>query len=387
MLRWATSPGDGYAIALVRANPLTGEILHASIRVDASIVGFTRQALRWEDERKASPAPRPFRRGRRSLDANTVGQACREAAFGMTALDLMALQGSGLPPAERERYTEELTQIIAHEMGHVLGLRHTFKGSTLHATHDLHDAEKTARSAGASVMDYNPANLAPARAGRALLQYHARRLRPVGHRVRLHALAEPGHAPSGETGAPRHRVPRRRTGPPYATDEDVSDFGWAPFATDPLAGRWDLGADPLAARPAAGRDDPGAVRSWKPGRRAPASRTRTPGASSACCWANTCAPSTRPASTSAACTSPARRATRRPRPRRAVHPVPGRQTAREALLYLRTGLFNADAFGFPPSQLLNKLADDKNIHWGMNSFGAQMEYSVTDQVRGTQRAL
>src|SRR5437762_14331858 len=32
----------------------------------------------------------------------------------------------------------------------------------------------------------------------------------------------------------------------YATDEDCADMGFAPFATDPLACRFDMSSDPLA---------------------------------------------------------------------------------------------------------------------------------------------
>jgi hypothetical protein len=40
VIRWVTSPSSGYAVALFRANPLTGQILNASITVDANMTRF-----------------------------------------------------------------------------------------------------------------------------------------------------------------------------------------------------------------------------------------------------------------------------------------------------------------------------------------------------------
>jgi hypothetical protein len=42
VIRWVTSPSNGYAVALFRANPLTGQILNASITIDGNMARFTR---------------------------------------------------------------------------------------------------------------------------------------------------------------------------------------------------------------------------------------------------------------------------------------------------------------------------------------------------------
>ena len=49
-----------------------------------------------------------------------------------------------------------------HEVGHTLGLRHNFKGSTMLKNEQLHDLAITRKNGlVGSVMDYNPVNLAP----------------------------------------------------------------------------------------------------------------------------------------------------------------------------------------------------------------------------------
>src|SRR5438034_7183662 len=42
VIRWSASPGYGYAVALFRYNPLTGQILNASITVDSSMTRFSK---------------------------------------------------------------------------------------------------------------------------------------------------------------------------------------------------------------------------------------------------------------------------------------------------------------------------------------------------------
>ena len=55
-----------------------------------------------------------------------------------------------------------LKEVTMHEVGHTLGLPHNFKASTLYSLADLNDAAKTGETGlGASVMDYNPANIMP----------------------------------------------------------------------------------------------------------------------------------------------------------------------------------------------------------------------------------
>src|SRR5262249_38297018 len=67
--------------------------------------------------------------------------------------------GSILP---EELIGQGIKEVVMHEVGHVLGLRHNFKASTMLDNKDLHNVEITKkRGLLGSVMDYAPINLAP----------------------------------------------------------------------------------------------------------------------------------------------------------------------------------------------------------------------------------
>jgi hypothetical protein len=61
-----------------------------------------------------------------------------------------------------ELINQAIKEVVMHEVGHTLGLRHNFKGSTMLPNNQLHDTKIT-REKGlvGSVMDYSPVNLAP----------------------------------------------------------------------------------------------------------------------------------------------------------------------------------------------------------------------------------
>jgi len=65
-------------------------------------------------------------------------------------------------------YTEDndplmqyITNLTLHEVGHVLGLRHNFRGSYLYSPAEIHDRTITGNTVMSSVMDYDPINIAP----------------------------------------------------------------------------------------------------------------------------------------------------------------------------------------------------------------------------------
>ena len=74
---------------------------------------------------------------------------------------------TGLELKDGERIPEELLlqaikETAMHEVGHTLGLRHNFKASTVLKADQLHDTSVTSKQGlVGSVMDYNPANIAP----------------------------------------------------------------------------------------------------------------------------------------------------------------------------------------------------------------------------------
>ena len=48
-----------------------------------------------------------------------------------------------------------------HEVGHTIGLRHNFSASYLYGPREVHDKSITGNTTIASIMDYDPINIAP----------------------------------------------------------------------------------------------------------------------------------------------------------------------------------------------------------------------------------
>ncbi|MBA4176119.1 MAG: metallopeptidase [Leptothrix sp. (in: Bacteria)] len=167
-IRWFVGADVGFAQGPSHSDPRTGEILDADIRMaDVFGRGARRQAR--DDLHAADGVPlgstqRPAWRA--GLDALQGTDACTYAQDGANemsfALDLLEARGE-LDPDSPE--TEEFVQnyikdVITHEVGHTLGLRHNFKSSTTVSRDELRAIEKgTGRSISGSVMDYNAFNL------------------------------------------------------------------------------------------------------------------------------------------------------------------------------------------------------------------------------------
>lgn len=124
-----------------------------------------------------------------------------------------------------------LKDLVAHEVGHTLGLRHNFKGSSIYSYAQLNSAEwKDKKPQTGSVMDYTPINMLVTKDG----QVHGNFGQTVIGPYDLWAI-EYGY---GSTDL--KEVLKRAADPElvYATDEDT----WGP---DPLARRYDFAANPL----------------------------------------------------------------------------------------------------------------------------------------------
>ncbi|MCC7291814.1 MAG: zinc-dependent metalloprotease [Phycisphaerales bacterium] len=188
--RWIVT-GGGFAMGPHRANPFTGQIYDADIVFDDSMVRFfetemgtlTPDALvtsKLSDpvlERFLAAYPqwrRPTRdwetlsfRDEPKLDAHAMLQK-RARANGCAVCDYvegmkqqMAYAGALLATAPRERKDEFLYEVIKevvmHEVGHTLGLRHNFIASSVWTLEEIKARAKKNEATTGSVMDYNPA--------------------------------------------------------------------------------------------------------------------------------------------------------------------------------------------------------------------------------------
>jgi hypothetical protein len=141
----------------------------------------------------------------------------------------------------KEEYIgQAIKWIIMHEVGHTLGLRHNFKGSTLHENDKLHDKELIAKMGlYNSVMDYPGVNISkePEKQG----YYYTPTLGAYDYWAIKYGYS---HFPKKESNelkkiasqAGKHEYA-------YATDEDARGFHFS--EVDPYANVYDLGKDPM----------------------------------------------------------------------------------------------------------------------------------------------
>ena len=122
----------------------------------------------------------------------------------------------------------QLKDVIMHEVGHTLGLRHNFKGSRIYDLDEMNAEEMKGRAIGGSVMDYLPVNI---NYGENATQgdYTMVTIGPYDYWV-----IEYGYAKDNKKVLDRVAEPQLA----YATDEDT----WGP---DPTARRFDNAKNPL----------------------------------------------------------------------------------------------------------------------------------------------
>lgn len=265
-IRWLNSLDGAFAKGPSRVNPLTGEILDADIIVDAGLVRSRKQDYR------ALIAPN--QPGTTSLLSNLINNSsfCTDShpnlsrqlhkrsflsnlagdndlCYGMESANQLTMGSVALSllenePPSSDRMKEYVHQfvrsLIAHEVGHTLGLRHNFRGSTLLKPEELNDTQITrTKGMSSSVMDYLPMNLAPPDTQQG--DYFTS---VVGSYDEW--AIEYGYKPSDATTPVAENqflaeiAQKQATNPElsYSPDEDSYDL-------DPTANRYDMSSDPL----------------------------------------------------------------------------------------------------------------------------------------------
>lgn len=252
-IRWITSDAPFSGIGPSRVNPYTGQILDADILLDSNSLSFYKPL--YESVTPASVRAMsdddPF--GQLLNDPKRFDQLnlhrwrlcelsegmSRQFAFGASTIAAWSDQSSHA--ANIEKMMEQgLKSLVMHEVGHTLGLRHNFKGSTLWKLKDLNNPDKV-KDTGllSSVMDYDAINIAPK--GEKQGDYFTTTIGPYD----IWAI-EYGYKPlSGSTFSEKKELQKiasrsGEAGLAYATDEDSR--GNQP---DPDATLFDLGKDSL----------------------------------------------------------------------------------------------------------------------------------------------
>jgi hypothetical protein len=162
------------------------------------------------------------------------------------ALDILEARGD-LEPGSKEAdafvYTY-MKEVISHEVGHTLGLRHNFRSSTIYTAEQLRDKDFTSKNGiVGSVMDYAPFNLPLKDEKRAdyvmpsigpydywAIEYAYKPIDPANEKAELEKIAARGS---------------KEPWLAYGTDED-SFIGGSPQGMDPTVNMFDLSDNPLA---------------------------------------------------------------------------------------------------------------------------------------------
>jgi hypothetical protein len=244
--RWITAEA-GFAMGPSRVNPMTGQILDADIIFDASFLrswkqkyeNLTAEAVAELFSGVAAPTPGdtlPFLKGNAQTACRlSVGmqQQMGFAAAALSAAGIVDKRGE-LPP---EFLEQALKEVVMHEVGHTLGLRHNFKASTWKTLQEIEDPNRPkTEPIVASVMDYSPVNITAS--GVKQTAYYTNSLGPYD----VWAIEYGYKVVSGDENAELAKIASRGAEPglDYATDEDTR-----PSDPDPSSNRMDLGRDPI----------------------------------------------------------------------------------------------------------------------------------------------
>lgn len=239
-IRWFVGSDVGFARGPNHSDPRTGEIIDADVAMSDV---FGRGARRFISEDVSLSAQRPIAAAQsRHAYCDYAYESANEMDF---ALDLLEARGDiEADSAEAEDFVQSVIKdTVMHEVGHTLGLKHNFKGSTVVSRAKLQDKSFTDKNGiSGSVMDYNAYNLAVR--GEKQGSFNNNTLGPYDYWAIEYAYKP--IVPSNET-AELARIAARSTEPQLAYADDTEAGGVAGNdGIDPLVNRFDLGDDPLA---------------------------------------------------------------------------------------------------------------------------------------------
>ncbi len=244
-IRWFQGVDATFAIGPSRTNPYTGQIYDADISIADGIV---RSARRLGEEVIApttqsldEPAPwlaTAWSRPERAQCSYGDGLA-QQAALASAVLEA---RGALSPEVEAKLMHQYIVELVCHEVGHTLGLRHNFRGSSILKVGELNDVAKTASiGQSGSVMDYNPVIVALK--GQTQGDFVPTTIGPYDYWA-----IEYAYTPIvGDEKPELDKIAARAgTDPmlPYSTDEDAVGT-YSPVSIDPLANQYDQTDDPL----------------------------------------------------------------------------------------------------------------------------------------------
>ena len=243
-IRWILQPGSGYAVGPSRANPYTGQLYDADIRISADFV----RSFYGEYTEFILPVINEFNLDLEIEETTTTHLHSDQCKYGdqlreemASGWDLLTTTGliKGTDKELKEFIHKGLVDLVLHEVGHTLGLRHNFKGSSIYSIEQLSDPAFTRQyGISGSVMDYQPINIFN---GQTFFQtkpgvYDIWAIEYAYKSPRLTGLSEKKMLKN---------IASRSTDPllSYGTDEDT--YGLSTRGIDPQSNAWDLTNDPI----------------------------------------------------------------------------------------------------------------------------------------------
>jgi len=433
--RWITTPYT-FAMSGLRSNPLTGEMIDGDVIFDASWIRIWKREYAFlvgtpvptgEEAQEplavaevispmmaakhgfGLPFPLPHRRwelkgafgnndreipqlvpadlsplqmqlsrrlgpGKLASCQFATGKRYEFAMASMALADQGKIDPGGKLP--EEFLGQAIKEVVMHEVGHSLGLRHNFKASSMLSNDQVNDASITqTKGMTGSVMDYNPINIAPK--GKKQGDYASTTIGPYDYWAIEYAYKPV----EGDEAAELKKIAARSPDPDltYATDEDL----W--MSDDPLVNTYDLGSDPLRygqERMMLAADllknlDEKVVKDGESWARLRSAFSVLVGQFGNAAYL---------AASYIGGQSFSRDFKGGERSRDPIVPMAGSKQ-REALRLLVDKILSDQAFKFSPS-LLRRLTTEHWYHWGSDSFsGSGITFPIYDRILGIQRIV
>jgi len=242
--RWITADA-GFAMGPSRVDPRTGQILDADIIFDNGFLDSWKSQFETFNAQTAEslqPNWSPFDltpTGSHSHSASCTYCKDMQHQMGFAAATFLG-HGITLDGKLPEEFVHQgLKEVVMHEVGHTLGLRHNFKASSWKTLEEINDPAKSkTEPTFASVMDYAPPNIVPK--GTPQGSYYTTTLGPYD----MWAIEYGYKIIKGDEKAELAKIASRAGEPglAYLTDEDTRGT----IDPDPLSNRFDMGKDSLA---------------------------------------------------------------------------------------------------------------------------------------------
>ncbi len=285
-LRWVVT-GSPFAMGPSRADPRTGQILDADIIFDdamlryfvqdfdvfgpgpvSAIMGpelpqfmldnpaFIPAGVKLEEVRKAaegsqllrevdaaaSEGPTNLGRGRLGTTSPCTSCSYAQGLRHQLALLNLAIVGSASGKKIPERVIgEAIREVVAHEVGHTLGLRHNFKASSWLSVEEVkRRRDGSGEAISASVMDYNPLLFFPGDDAEKVKHFITPGIGPYDYWVIEYGYKIPTKD-DGDEKQMLAKIASRGTQKElaYATDEDTMGLS----SPDPMVNRFDMTDD------------------------------------------------------------------------------------------------------------------------------------------------